>query len=106
MIEHPVKISEKALVEVKQIMETKNIPEDYGLRIGIKGAGCSGVGFLLGFDKKKDTDIEYMLSDINVYIEKKHLMYLIGLEVDFYEGSDARGFTFINPGTVAEHHNN
>lgn len=93
----PVSISSKAATEIKEIMAKKNVPEGYGLRIGIKGAGCAGISYLLGFDKKKEDDIEYMHDDIKVYVEKRHTMYLIGLEVDFYEGADARGFTFVNP---------
>lgn len=93
----PVTISEQAVNEIKNIMNHKNIPEDYGLRIGISGGGCGGMSFILGFDKKKTTDVSYEYEGIPVYVEKKHTMYLLGMEVDFYEGSDARGFTFINP---------
>lgn len=97
----PVSLTEKAVVEVKHIMQNKNIPEGYGLRIGVKGAsGCGGMGYMLGFDKPKDGDITYHIEDIAVHIEKRQTMYLVGLEVDFYEGSDARGFTFVNPDTV------
>lgn len=95
----PVTLSARALEEIKNIMVNKNIPDGYGLRVGIKGgAGCgSGMSYMLGFDKKKDGDLEYFIDTVPVYVEKKHTMYLIGLEVDFYEGSDAKGFTFIKP---------
>jgi iron-sulfur cluster assembly protein len=93
----PVSISNKAANEIREIITRKNIPEGYGLRIGIKGAGCAGISYMLGFDKKKEGDMEYTIDDITVYIEKRHTMYLIGLEVDFYEGADARGFSFVNP---------
>lgn len=94
----PVTLTDKALEEVKNIMTNKNIPEGYSLRIGIKGSGgCAGFNYLLGFDKKKDNDLEYQQDGITVLVEKKHTMYLLGLEVDFYEGSDARGFTFVKP---------
>ncbi len=93
----PVSISEKALSEIKEIIARKNVPEGYGLRIGIRGAGCAGVSYMLGFDKKKHDDVEYNIEGIDIYIEKKHTMYLIGLEVDFYDGADARGFSFVNP---------
>jgi iron-sulfur cluster assembly protein len=76
-------------------MQTKNIPADYGLRVGVKGGGC-GATLIIGFDKKKDSDHSYMIDDIPVYVEKKHTMYLIGKEVDFYDGEDARGFTFVD----------
>lgn len=92
----PVTLTEAAQREVKNILEHKNIPVEYGLRIGIKGSGgCAGFSYLLGFDKKKDSDVSYKVGSIPVYVEKRHTMYLLGLEVDFYEGADARGFTFV-----------
>lgn len=94
----PVSITSKAVEEIKEILANKNIPSDYGLRIGISGGGgCGGMSFILGFDHKKEGDMEYVVDDITVYIEKKHTMYLLGMKVDFYEGADARGFTFIKP---------
>ena len=93
----PVKISEKALSEVKNIMANKGIPQEYGLRIGIKGAGCAGISYMVGFDKKGATDISFKQDGIDVFVEKKHVMYLIGVELDFYDGDDARGFKFNSP---------
>lgn len=93
----PVSLSDKAVEEVKNIMSQKNIPEGYGLRVGMRGGGCGGMSYMLGFDKAKDTDVTYEYEGIPVMVEKRHTMYLIGLEVDFYEGSDARGFTFVKP---------
>ena len=91
----PVTLTEKAAKEVKNILTNKNIPAEYSLRIGIKGTGgCAGFDYLLGFDKKKDSDLQYEIEGIRVLIEKKHTMYLLDLEVDFHEGADARGFTF------------
>lgn len=99
----PVTLTEKAIEEVRNIMNNKNIPEDYCLRIGIKGSGgCAGFTFMLGFDKKKETDLEYEIEGIPVLVEKKHTMYLLDLEVDFYEGSDARGFTFVKNTSPAQ----
>jgi len=92
----PVTITSRAAEEIRKIMQTKNIPAGYGLRVGVKGGGC-GVSLLIGFDKKKDTDMAYTISDIPVYIDKKHTMYIIGKEVDFFEGEEARGFVFVDP---------
>lgn len=91
----PVSITQKALTEIKAIINHKNIPGDYGLRVGISGGGgCGGISFVLGFDKKNESDLEYAVEDVTVYVDKKHAMYLLGKEVDFYEGADARGFVF------------
>ena len=81
----PVTISEKALSEIRKVMLTKNIPTDYGVRVGVKGGGC-GVSLLLGFDKRKEEDQVYYIEEIPVFVDKRHTMYIIGKEVDFYEG--------------------
>lgn len=94
----PVSLSARAIDEVKHIMANKNIPEGYGLRIGVKGGmGCAGMGYVLGFDKPKEGDLNYEVAGINIHVEKKQAMYLVGLEVDFVESAEAKGFTFINP---------
>jgi iron-sulfur cluster assembly protein len=93
----PVTISPRAVEEIRKIMLTKNIPSEYGLRVGVKGGGCGGVSLLLGFDKKKDTDLSYFVEEIPVYVDKKHTMYILGKQVDFYEGAEAHGFMFIDP---------
>jgi iron-sulfur cluster assembly protein len=91
----PVTISPKALAEIRKIMQTKNIPAGYGLRVGVRGGGC-GVTLIIGFDKKSESDHSYWIDDVPVYVDKKHTMYIIGKQVDFYEGDDHRGFTFID----------
>lgn len=94
----PVKVSERAEQELKAIYATKNIPQNYGVRIGIRGGGgCGGLSFILGFDQQKDTDDVFKLQGLEFYIEKKHLMYLIGVELDFEESAEERGFVFTNP---------
>src|SRR4051812_875220 len=102
----PVSLSLKAAEEVGKIMHTKNIPADYGLRIAVKGGGgCGGANLIIGFDRTKDSDITYCVAGIPVYIDKKHLLFLIGKKIDFYEGADARGFMFVDdlsPAVLAE----
>ncbi|HVD98790.1 MAG TPA: iron-sulfur cluster assembly accessory protein [Cytophagaceae bacterium] len=95
----PFRLTEAALAEVKNIFQTKNIPEGYGLRVGIRGGGCSGISYLFGFDKKQETDEEFEVEEVPVYVEKKHFMYVMGLNIDFEDGTHARGFIFENPDT-------
>lgn len=95
----PFSLTEAALKEVSLIYTSKNIPSEYGLRIGIKGGGCSGISYMFGFDKRKDTDQTFLIDGIPVYIEKKHFMYITGLIIDFEDGAQARGFIFENPDT-------
>ena len=90
----PVSISDKAMKEVKAIMSNKGIPNNYGLRVGIQGVGCAGISFLVGFDKEKESDVVFEKEGVSILVEKKHVMYLIGTELDFYDGADERGFVF------------
>ena len=91
----PVTITSRAAQEVMSIMRTKNIPEGYALRLGVKGGGCGGVSLIIGFDKQKPNDLSYQIDGVTVLVDKKHTMYLIGKKVDFYEGADAKGFMFV-----------
>ena len=93
----PVTITENALSQIRTIMAGKNIPPEYALRIGVKGGGCAGLGFLLGFDKPKTGDDIYSYKNLQILIEKKHTMYLLGLQVDYQNGDEATGFLFTNP---------
>ena len=95
----PFILSDAAKVEVENIYSTKNIPKGYGLRVGIKGGGCSGVSYLFGFDMLNASDEQFDLDGIPVFIEKKHFMYIAGLIIDFEDGPNIRGFTFDNPST-------
>jgi len=96
----PIGLTTRAAEEVRKIMQTKSIPADYALRVGIRGGGCSGVSLIIGFDKPKSSDIAYQEEGINMLIDKKHTMYVIGKQVDFYEGADAKGFMFVDITTI------
>jgi len=67
------------------------------LRIGVKGGGCSGLSYILGFDSKKENDQEYEVDGVSYLMDRSHEMYLYGMEVDWEEGLNNRGFTFRNP---------
>jgi iron-sulfur cluster assembly protein len=99
----PIKITEKAQEEIKNIIRNKNIPLNYFLRVGVKGGGCGGMAYMLGFDKPKEDDQQFEIEGIQVLIEKRHYMFLMGMQVDFYDGNEARGFTFLNPDIPNRH---
>jgi iron-sulfur cluster assembly protein len=96
----PITISHRACQEIHRIRQTKGIPPDYGLRVGVRGGGCGGVSLMIGFDKQKETDLSWTVDGLSVYVEKKHAMYLFGKQVDFVDDAEGRGFAFVNdPGT-------
>ncbi len=93
----PVSLTEGAVEQLNLIRNQENIPADYFLRLGVKGGGCSGFSYVLGFDKANETDDTFEISGIRVAMNKAHAIYLLGMEVDFHNGLDNRGFTFENP---------
>jgi iron-sulfur cluster assembly protein len=94
-IPNPIEITPKAVAEIQNIMSTKGIPKEYALRIGVKGGGgCGGASYFLGFDKKKENDEVYTIEGIEVLLEKRQLMYLLDLKLDFEERETERGFMF------------
>ena len=96
----PVHLTDRAASEVRRIVANKQIPAEFGLRVGVKGGGCSGMSYVLGFDKRRDHDLAFALGDedpITVFMDKRHGLYLMGTTVDYHDGLDARGFVFDNP---------
>ncbi len=93
-----ISLTEKALSEIKRIMSENKVPESFGVRVGVKGGGCSGFTYTLGFDgeaKEGDTIIED--NEVKLFIDGKSLFYLSGTELDFSDGLNGKGFVFSNP---------
>lgn len=97
----PVTLTAGAVAELKKLIDQQELTEEYGLRLGVEGGGCSGMSYILGFDQKKEGDAEYAVEGIRIFMNKAHGMYLAGMEVDFKNGLDARGFTFNNPNATS-----
>lgn len=97
----PVALTDRAAKEIRNIMSSKNIPEGYHLRVGVKGGGCSGMTYILGFDRQREHDLEFNFEGITIYVDKRHGLYLMGTTVDYQDGLNARGFVFENPNATA-----
>ncbi len=93
----PIALTDSAVKQLLRIREEQNIPQDHGLRVGVKGGGCSGFSYILGFDLSKENDQEFDINGIRVLMQKSHAIYLLGIEIDWHEGLNNRGFTFNNP---------
>src|SRR5438552_186708 len=97
-IENEIALTEKAVSEVKKIMEANRIPDTYGLRVGVKGGGCSGLSYSLGFDgESRENDKIIRKEGIQILVDPKSLFYLSGTQLDFTDGLNGRGFVFNNP---------
>lgn len=88
----PVHISERAQAEIRETFRANKIPKEYGLRVGLRGGACSAT-FLLGFDIPTSDDRLYKVDGIKVLIDRRHLMYVLGVTVDYEEGEEGAGFT-------------
>ncbi len=93
----PVTFTPTALEELHRIYDNLEVKEDAVLRVGVKGGGCSGLSYLLAFDKKEESDNEYEVEGIPVVMNKAHVMYVLGMHVDWEQGLNNRGFSFNNP---------
>ena len=93
----PIRLTPGAILQLKRIREEQGVPSDFGLRIGVKGGGCSGFSYMLGFDEQKERDTVYDFEGVRILMDKAHALYLLGMEIDWLEGLNNRGFIFNNP---------
>ena len=93
----PVTFTQSAVSEIKRLMNADSFDKKNELRVGVKGGGCSGMTYVLGFDAKTDKDESFEIEGIPCIMEKTHGIYLMGMEVDWQGGLNSRGFTFNNP---------
>jgi iron-sulfur cluster assembly accessory protein len=93
----PVTLTEGAIVEIKRLMAEPNFDTTQRLRVGVKGGGCSGMTYVLGFDQTEKEDELFEIEGIPCIMNKSHGLYLYGMEVDWQGGLNSRGFTFSNP---------
>jgi iron-sulfur cluster assembly protein len=93
----PVQLTDDAVHQLNQIRMQEQVPEDYYLRVGVEGGGCSGFSYILRFDKVQPGDDTFEVKGVRVAMNKAHAIYLLGMEIDFLNGLANRGFTFNNP---------
>ena len=93
----PVSFTASAIEEIKRLMNEENFDTATKLRIGVKGGGCSGMTYVLGFDAQQEDDEEYDFEGLSFIMNKSHGLYLYGMQIDWHDGLNSRGFTFNNP---------
>ncbi len=93
----PVTFTTGAVNEVKRLMAEENFDASQYLRVGVKGGGCSGMTYVLGFEQKDDKDEIFEIDGINCIINPAHGIYLTGMQIHWEGGLNSRGFTFNNP---------
>ena len=93
-----ISLTERAAHEVKRIVTEQKLPEATALRVGVKGGGCSGFSYTLGFDDQvTETDQILEVDGVKVVCDPKSFLYLHGTQIDFEDNLMGRGFKFGNP---------
>ncbi|MEO6549121.1 MAG: iron-sulfur cluster assembly accessory protein [Ferruginibacter sp.] len=93
----PVSLTKGAIDEIRRLMNEDSFNKTILLRLGVKGGGCSGMTYVLGFDAPSEKDEHFDIEGIPCIMEKTHGIYLMGMEIDWQGGLNSRGFTFNNP---------
>jgi len=94
-----VNVSDTAANQLQSIfLEENKVPKDNFVRVGVKSGGCSGLSYILDFDDKSSEGDKVVESNgINLLIDKKSLLYLIGTTLEYSSGLNGKGFHWSNP---------
>ena len=92
-----IEITEKAAKQIRVILEEENKPEA-GIRVGVKGGGCSGLSYSLSVDDSAhDEDQTFEGHGVKIFVDPKSFLYLAGTHLDYTDGLNGSGFKFENP---------
>lgn len=92
-----ITLSESAVKEVKRLINVQGLTEG-GLRLGVKGGGCSGLSYTINFDEKiGQYDAVYDIEGVKVIVDAKSAIYLQGTQLDFQKDLMGGQFKFVNP---------
>ena len=99
---HDLQVTPAAVNRIRAILAKEGIsPEDGGLRLGVKGGGCSGLSYAIGFDTHpRERDRIFTFDGVRVFIDPKSFVYLHGMTLDYEETLLRQGFNFINPNST------
>lgn len=92
-----ITLTDLAATEVKRLLEHEG-REDWGLRIGVKGGGCSGLEYTMVFEQEqKEKDKVFEDKGVKFFVDQKSLLYLQGMTLDYSKELIGGGFRFVNP---------
>lgn len=94
-----IKVSDQAKEKAAILMKEDGFdPENDYIRVGVKSGGCSGLEYVLKFDKEKtDTDQIFEDNGVKILVDKKSILYLAGTTLEYSGGLNGKGFIFNNP---------
>ena len=91
-------VTDRAVDKLKFFAKKEGLDADFGVKVGVKGGGCSGLLYTLSIEKEADPE-DKIIDDngVKVFIPKKAFIYLAGMSLDFSDGLNGKGFVFENP---------
>ncbi|MBP9865294.1 MAG: iron-sulfur cluster assembly accessory protein [Candidatus Omnitrophica bacterium] len=93
-----IQVTPAAVNEVTRMLASQNPKDaDAGLRLAVKGGGCSGLSYDMAFDKMKAGDHQFTYDNLKVFVDPKSFLYLDGMTFDYADTLKDKGFKFINP---------
>ena len=96
-----ITLTDKAIKEIKRVMEDLPEASNRLLRVGVAGGGCSGFEYKLGFVEESEysekTHNKYKQNELTIVVEKKTEPFIDGTTIDWIEDLSQRGFAFNNP---------
>jgi iron-sulfur cluster assembly protein len=93
-----ISVTDKAKERIIHLRVEEGKSENHNIRVSVKGGGCSGLMYDLGFDDQiNPVDQVFEDKGVKILVDKKSLLYLLGTTLDFSDGLNGKGFQFINP---------
>lgn len=104
MAELSVNVTSRAALQIKaQLAKRAQSTPESGVRLGVKGGGCSGMSYVIEFcDQQRSKDKVFEVDGARVYVDPKSLIYLNGTTFDFVDTFQQKGFKFVNPQVKSE----
>jgi iron-sulfur cluster assembly protein len=96
-----VTLTDTAAHKVKELLNGQAEAPQAGLRVAVRGGGCSGFQYALAFDEQREDDQVFEHQEIRLLIDTQSLPFVDGSEVDYVEGLQGAGFAVNNPNVVA-----
>ena len=97
-MDNSIYISDKAKEKVQVLMNEAGVKDDYFLRVGVVGGGCSGLSYKMDFDNEvKPMDQVFEDKGVKIVTDLKSFLYLVNTELEFSDGLNGKGFFFNNP---------
>jgi iron-sulfur cluster assembly protein len=96
-----VQLTDIAAEKVRDFIAGQTAEGNVGLRVGVRGGGCSGFQYALALDEAREDDHVFDTSGIRVLVDPASLRYVDGSTVDYTENFMGSGFEVSNPNTVA-----